>query len=91
MGARTGQQYLDGLRDKRAEVWVGGERVTDVTTHPATRHAARSIATLYDLQHEPPGDAMTYRSPTSGEPVGLSFLQPRTRDDLLRRRLAMKR
>lgn len=91
MGARTGQQYLDALRDNRAEVWVGGERVTDVTTHPTTRHAARSIAALYDLQHGPAGETMTYRSPTSGEPVGLSFLQPRTRDDLSRRRLAMKR
>lgn len=91
MGARTGEQYLDGLRNRRSALWVGGERVDDVTEHPATRNAARSIAALYDLQHDASSDEMTYPSPTSGAPVGLSFLTPRTRDDLRRRRLAMKR
>ncbi len=32
----TGQEYLDSLRDGR-EIWLYGERVTDVTTHPALR------------------------------------------------------
>lgn len=31
---RTGKEYVDGLRDDR-EVWISGERVADVTTHPA--------------------------------------------------------
>jgi 4-hydroxyphenylacetate 3-monooxygenase len=48
----TGQQYLDSLRDAR-EVWLYGERVRDVTTHPAFRNAARSIARLYDTFHDP--------------------------------------
>lgn len=91
MGARTGQQYLDGLRKNNAEVWIGGERVADVTAHPATRHAAQSIAALYDLQHAPSPIPMTYRSPTSGNQVGLSFLEPRTQADLYRRHQAMKR
>ncbi len=91
MGARTGQQYLDGLRAARAEVWLGGERIDDVTTHPATRNAAHAIAHLYDMQHDPATrDLLTYPSPTSGEPVGLSFLTPRTHDDLARRRAMMK-
>ena len=43
MPARTGQQYLDGLREQEREVWLGGERVRDVTTHPASPAArARS-------------------------------------------------
>ena len=76
MGARTGEQYLRGLREARAEIWLGGERIADVTAHPATRRVARSVAHLYDMQHDPAlRDAMTYPSPSSGEPVGLSFLQ----------------
>src|SRR3954451_13070437 len=48
----TGQEYLESLRDGR-EVFINGERVADVTTHPAFRNAARSIARLYDSLHDP--------------------------------------
>jgi 4-hydroxyphenylacetate 3-monooxygenase len=48
----TGEEYLESLRDGR-EVWLYGERVTDVTTHPAFRNAARMVARLYDALHDP--------------------------------------
>ena len=48
----TGEAYLESLRDGR-EVWIDGERVSDVTTHPAFRNAARSVAALYDAMHDP--------------------------------------
>ena len=48
----TGQEYLESLRDGR-EIYIYGERVADVTTHPAFRNAARSIAKLYDALHDP--------------------------------------
>ena len=48
----TGKEYLESLRDDR-EVYIYGERVKDVTTHPAFRNAARSIARLYDALHDP--------------------------------------
>src|SRR3974390_3488014 len=47
----TGEEYLESLRDGR-EVYVYGERVADVTAHPAFRNAARSIARLYDALHD---------------------------------------
>jgi 4-hydroxyphenylacetate 3-monooxygenase len=87
MGARTGRQYIEGLQTQPREVWLGGERVKDVTTHPALANGVRAIASLYDMQHDPGlRDAMTYVSPTSGERVGLSFIVPRTREDLEKRR-----
>jgi 4-hydroxyphenylacetate 3-monooxygenase len=90
MPARNGQQYLNGLRDGR-EVWIEGERVADVTEHPALCNGAHSVARLYDLQHDPHwAEALTYYSPSSGEPVGLSFLTPRSADDLIRRRRMME-
>lgn len=48
----TGAEYLESLRDGR-EVWIHGERVRDVTTHPAFRNAARMVARLYDALHNP--------------------------------------
>jgi 4-hydroxyphenylacetate 3-monooxygenase len=48
----TGAEYLESLRDGR-EVWVYGERVRDVTAHPAYRNTARMIARLYDALHDP--------------------------------------
>ena len=48
----TGQEYLESLRDGR-EIWIYGERVKDVTTHPAFRNTARMIARLYDALHDP--------------------------------------
>jgi 4-hydroxyphenylacetate 3-monooxygenase len=48
----TGAEYLESLRDAR-EVYIYGERVTDVTTHPAFRNSARMIARMYDALHDP--------------------------------------
>src|ERR1700723_3518514 len=47
----TGAEYLASLRDGR-EVYIYGERVKDVTAHPAFRNAAASIALLYDALHD---------------------------------------
>ena len=89
MPARTGKEYLQGLRDRPPEVWVGGQRVEDVTSHPGFANGAKSVAALYDMQHDPQlRDELTYISPTSGERVGLSFLSPTGLEDLeLRRRM----
>ena len=87
MPARTGEQYLQGLKERPPEVWVGGQRVEDVTSHPGFANGARSVAALYDLQHEPDlQDEMTYVSPSSGDRVGMSFLMPENLTDLERRR-----
>ena len=73
MPARTGQEYIDGLRERAVEVYIAGERVKDVTTHPAFRNGVQTLARLYDMQHDLAlRDEMTYPSPTTGEPVGLS-------------------
>lgn len=47
----TGAEYMESLRDGR-EVYIYGERVEDVTTHPAFRNAVRTMAKLYDSLHE---------------------------------------
>src|SRR5439155_718305 len=51
----TGAEFLESLRDTR-EVWIYGERVKDVTTHPAFRNPARMLARLYHALLQPPVD-----------------------------------
>jgi 4-hydroxyphenylacetate 3-monooxygenase len=85
---RTGAQYIASLRDART-VFVDGERVADVTEHPAFRAAVRSIAHLYDLAADPAHrEIMTFPSPATGEPVNAAFLMPRRPADLAARRRA---
>ena len=79
----TGKDYLESIRDGR-RVYVGGERVDDVTTHPAFRNAARSFAMIYDRKRAPENrDVMTFEE--DGDTFSTYFLLPRSREDLQRR------
>lgn len=87
---RTGQEYIAGLRDDRA-VFVNGQRVADVSEHPAFRNAVRSVAHLYDIASSPEHrDVMTFSSPNTGRPVNKAFMLPRTVEDMKARRAAHK-
>ncbi|MBM7646557.1 4-hydroxyphenylacetate 3-monooxygenase [Scopulibacillus daqui] len=85
MPARTGEQYIQKLKNADNNVYIHGERVKDVTEHPAFKNVIQSMARLYDIQYEKP-EKMLYKSPTTGDQVGLSFIQPKTIDDLIARR-----
>ena len=90
MPARTGDEYMAGLRANPPELYLQGERVTDPTTHPGLCNGVQTLARLYDMQHDPDlRDAMTYVSPSTGDRVGLSFITPRSREDLERRNAMM--
>ncbi|HET7627620.1 MAG TPA: 4-hydroxyphenylacetate 3-monooxygenase, oxygenase component [Bacillales bacterium] len=88
MPAKTGQQYIERLKKAKNNVYIHGERVEDVTEHPAFKGVVRSMADLYDLQHEKP-EKMLYESPTTGDLVGKTFMEPKTIDDLIARREAI--
>ncbi len=84
MGARTGKEFLAGLKDDR-EVWLRGERVANAAEHPELRGAARAMARLFDLQHERPDDCLMTDDET-GERVNVTHLIPRSKEDIQRRR-----
>lgn len=89
---RTGSDYLASIANDGRRVFIDGTCVTDVTTHPAFREAARSIAGLFDLIAEPAQrELLTFASPRSGEPVSKAYLIPRSRADLTARRTALWR
>src|SRR5699024_1755192 len=81
MGAKTGQQYINRLKEAHNNVYIHGERVDDVTEHPAFKRVVQSMAKLYDIQHEKP-EKMLYTSRTTGHPVSKTFMVPKTVDGL---------
>ena len=86
MGIRTGKDYLEGVQDGR-QVWLDGELVDNVATHPALAGCAQTLAGVYDLQHDPEvGDLLCMESPSSGDRVSLSYILPQSLEDLRRRR-----
>src|SRR5277367_5699883 len=88
-GMRSGAEYLRSLKDGRC-VYVDGERVKDVTVHPAFAEAAKSVARLFDVAAAPENrELMTYPSPKTGAPVWRAWQIPKSHDDLrLKRRAA---
>src|ERR1700694_5669193 len=66
MTLRTGEEYLASLADGR-RVWVSGEKIADLRTHPATAGVVREHARWYDrhfdMEWQPklllPGDPAT--------------------------------
>jgi len=89
---RSGSDYLAAIAADGRKVYIDGGCVDDVTTHPAFRGAARSIARLYDLAADPAQrELLTYPSPKTGEPVNRCYMIPRTPADLTARRKALWR
>src|SRR5580693_6885909 len=87
---QTGAEYLDSLRDDRT-VFIYGERVKDVTTHPAFRNTARMVARLYDAMYSPKhADKIMVPTDTgNGGKTHAFFKAPRSMDDLLAGRNAI--
>ena len=89
MAARTGADFLAGLKDDR-EIWLGGERVENAATHPALSGAAHAIAEVFDLQHQE-ADLCLMPDPETGELINVSHMIPRSRADLQRRHKGLER
>jgi aromatic ring hydroxylase len=84
-GVMDGRRYIESLRDNR-EIWLHGERIRDVTQHPAFANVVRTFAALYDLQHQAPTrDLMTYVD-EDGVRGSVSYLPPISPEELIRRR-----
>ncbi len=78
---RTGDEYRASLQDGR-EVWIAGERVADVTTHPMFQPMVDVRARIYDMQHEPAtAGVMTYVDASIGEPCAVGLKLPYTQQD----------
>ncbi len=86
---RTGDEYRESIRDGRA-IWISGEKVDDVTTHPAFKPAVDARARVYDMAHEAATqDVMTYVDAT-GERNSINTSLPYSQDDWHQKRAAVE-
>lgn len=89
MPARTGAQFLSGLKDGR-QVWIGRDRVRDIVSHPSLEGAARCLAGVFDMQHEQAADCLM-PDPETREPINVSHMIPMSKADLRRRHIGIQR
>ena len=90
MAARTGTEYVDGLRGDGREVWLGAERVSEVTGHPAFEGSVRGMSGFFDWQHRHAEECIIAGTEVN-QPTGISHLIPRGPDDLIRRHRGLER
>ncbi|HEX7066375.1 MAG TPA: 4-hydroxyphenylacetate 3-hydroxylase N-terminal domain-containing protein, partial [Bacillales bacterium] len=89
MPAKTGRDYVERIDRAEANVWIEGKPVKGkISEHPAFKNLMKTQSRLYDLQHDPvKQDKLTYSSPLTKDLVGLSYLIPKTKEDLRKRRI----
>ena len=92
MGTISGKDFIDRLNKLENEIWFDGEKIKGkISEHPAFKGILKAKASLYDLQNDPVlKEEMTFCLPGKEEPIGLSYLQPKTQEDLKRRRKMME-
>lgn len=83
---RTGEEYIESIRDGR-EVWIDGERVEDVPTHPMFKPLVDIRARIYDMAHMNP--LMSYVDEESGEKCAIGSKPPTTKADWHQKRRAV--
>ncbi len=78
---RTGDDYRESLRDGRA-VWINGERVEDVPTHPAFKPIVDVRARIYDMAHEDGlREIMSYVEEGTNEANNIGYKLPYSQQD----------
>jgi 4-hydroxyphenylacetate 3-monooxygenase len=92
MGTITGKEFIERLNELENEIWYDGARIKGkISEHPAFKGILETKASLYDLQNDPfLKEEMTFFLPEKEEPIGLSYLQPKTKVDLKKRRKMME-
>ncbi|WP_416825611.1 4-hydroxyphenylacetate 3-hydroxylase family protein [Ectobacillus polymachus] len=84
----NGKEYLESLQDGR-EVYLNGEKIKDVTTHPAYRNSARSYARMYDALHDEEFSKTLITETEYGDKTHKFFKTPKTAQDLVESRDAI--
>ncbi|MGP4068924.1 4-hydroxyphenylacetate 3-monooxygenase, oxygenase component [Halobacillus sp. B29] len=88
MPAISGDEYKERVDRINAEVWMDGEQVAGrISSHPAFKGVIQTQGELYDLQlHPGHTEELTFTSDTTGNKIGTSYLIPKTKEDLEKRR-----
>ncbi|MEM7343464.1 MAG: 4-hydroxyphenylacetate 3-monooxygenase, oxygenase component [Chloroflexota bacterium] len=81
MGARRGAEIIQRFKEQPPAIYHRGKKVEDITTEPGIKGGVQSLAALYDHQWET-AEVSLYKSPTTGEQVGITHMIPETKEVL---------
>src|SRR3981189_289022 len=86
---KTGTQHIASLRGGR-QMYLDGEVVDDVTTHPAYRGAVASIGRMFDFQSAPENVCLMAVETETGPRANRIWQLPTSYDELVTRRKALE-
>ena len=85
MGIKTPEQFIESLRDGRT-VYLNGEKVKDVTTHPMLKTCVATAAMDYRMAEMPEyHDLCVVEDKKLKEPISRYYHWPKNGDDLLKK------
>ncbi|HSI01728.1 MAG TPA: 4-hydroxyphenylacetate 3-hydroxylase N-terminal domain-containing protein, partial [Reyranella sp.] len=84
---KSGAEHIASLRDGRA-VYLDGQRVADVTVHPAYANAVKTVGRLFDFAQQQP-ELMSFVA-DSGQRANRIWELPESYEQLVRRRKALE-
>ncbi|WP_340023687.1 4-hydroxyphenylacetate 3-hydroxylase N-terminal domain-containing protein [Paenibacillus sp. FSL K6-1096] len=92
MAVKSGKEYIERINRQQIKLWYQGKIIQGpLSSHPPFNGLMKTQAEMYDMQHQKETiEQMTFQSGTDGERYGLSFLAPRSKEDLVRRRVMME-
>ncbi len=74
---RTGEEYRESIRDGR-EVYITGEQVKDVASHPMFKPLVDVRARIYDMRHDPETKPVMTYADDAGEEHAIGLKLPHT-------------
>lgn len=91
MALKTGKDYVESLKSMKTVVYVAGEKVPRFYEHPALLPAVNTVATGYDLAHDPiHADITTATSHLTGEKINRFIYIANSPDELIKREQQIK-
>lgn len=86
MPMKTGAEYREALKKLNTKIFFRGERIEDVTTHPATIPHVNAAAMTYDMAHDPTSeDLVTATSHLTGKKINRFTHIHQSREDLVKK------
>ncbi len=85
---RSGEEYRQSIRDGR-QVWINGERVRDVVSHPMFKPMVDVRARIYDMAHEAAYAPVVTCRDAAGEVCAVGAALPLTQPDWHAKRAAV--
>jgi 4-hydroxybutyryl-CoA dehydratase / vinylacetyl-CoA-Delta-isomerase len=85
MALKTAEQYVASIKDDR-EFYLDGSRVEDITTHPRGKFLVEATAMDFEMALDPRYHDLLTEALPDGEQVHFTFVAPKSKEDLIRRR-----